>query len=711
MQIDLEQFREVFFEETAEHLANMEAGLLQLESTPHDVELLHAIFRGAHSIKGGSGMFDFAAMTRLTHAMESLLDVLRNRELGVTPALMDLLLRSMDLLRALVTAAKEGGEPPAAMESLLQELQKALGQGSESSVQVSSSSNSPSPSSDSPSTYRIVFKPGLDLFRHGMEPFLLLRELASLGEICEIETDFSRLPDLTHLDPESCYFAWSLLIKIDKGEDEIKEVFAFVADTSEILIEASSVRRLASSVTVTVAEVNSQTIDEKPSHYDIVQPLDPRPKTLDVGAGGRSSGAESASIRVPTEKVDKLINLVGELVITQSMISQTLQNFSLEKLNQLRESIVELERNTRELQERVMAVRMLPIGNSFSRFPRLVRDLAAKLNKKIAVQMIGEDTELDKGVIERIGDPLTHLVRNAADHGLESPDERRAAGKPEQGVIRLQAYHQGGNVIIEVADDGRGLNTERIRQKALSQGLINPDDNLSEEQIHALIFHPGFSTAAVVSDVSGRGVGMDVVKKNIEALNGSMMITSESGWGSCFRIKLPLTLAIIDGLSLSVGEEIYILPLTAIVESIRPRPEQVKRVMSQGEVVAVRGEFLPLLRLHSLFDIPARITDPARGLVVIVENEGKRLGLLVDELLGQAQVVIKNLETNYHKVEGVIGATIMGDGRVALILDVLGLTRLAALGGGWAQVTLQHGEENRNHERATQQMDDEMCSA
>jgi two-component system chemotaxis sensor kinase CheA len=382
--------------------------------------------------------------------------------------------------------------------------------------------------------------------------------------------------------------------------------------------------------------------------------------------------------------VDKLVNLVGELVITQSMISQMVQDFSVEKLHRLRESVTEMERNTRELQERVMAVRMLPIGNTFSRFPRMVRDLAAALNKKIAVRMVGEETELDKGVIEHIGDPLTHLVRNAVDHGVEAPEERQRAGKPEQAVIRLHAFHQGGNVVIEVADDGGGLNTGRIRQKAIAQGLISADDALGEDQLHALIFQPGFSTVTAVSDLSGRGVGMDVVKKNVEALNGTVSIFSEPGRGTRVRIKLPLTLAIIDGLSLQVGQQTYILPLIAISESLQPRPEQVKHVLGQGEVVVVRGEFLPLLRLHHLFAIPTRVTDPSQGLVVIIENEGKKLGLLVDELLGQSQVVIKNLEANFRKVEGVIGATIMGDGRVALILDVQGLTRIAAQTGGFS---------------------------
>lgn len=726
MEINLDQFRSIFFEEAAEHLGNMEAGLLQLESSPHDLELLHSVFRGAHSIKGGSGMYNLADITRFTHAMESLLDVLRDGSMAVTPALTDLLLRSTDILRALVAIAQDGGQVPETLEATLQELQQALNQEPTPGTQAESSAEPHPLPSDPHSMYRVVFKPGRDLYRQGMEPLLILRDLGEIGTVSDFHADVSQLPDLADMDPESCYLAWSLVVKTDKSQSDIREIFAFVEDISEIIIERQESRKkkratgkkrkapnteqgsggggqgsVEKKAAKKAQELQQESVMTPPS------PSDPRPLTPDPVGGGRSGGGESASIRVSTEKVDKLINLVGELVITQSMISQTLQHFSPDKLNHLRESIAELERNTRELQERVMAVRMMPIGTSFSRFPRLVRDLAAKLDKQITVQMLGEETELDKGVIERIGDPLTHLVRNSADHGVELPTERLAAGKPEAGVIRLQAYHQGGNVIIEVADDGHGLNTERIKQKALQQGLIHAEDTLSDEQIHALIFHPGFSTASSVSDVSGRGVGMDVVKKNIEALNGSVSILSEAGKGSCFRIKLPLTLAIIDGLLLNVGSEVYVMPLLAIVESIRPRPEQVKSVFGRGEVIIVREEFLPLIRLHQLFSIPTPVSDPSKGLVVIVENEGKKFGLLVDDLLGQSQVVIKNLETNYRRVEGIVGATIMGDGRVALILDVQGVTRLALQASG-GLLGVWNTELSGNGESALQEMDAEM---
>jgi two-component system chemotaxis sensor kinase CheA len=389
---------------------------------------------------------------------------------------------------------------------------------------------------------------------------------------------------------------------------------------------------------------------------------------------------------VPTDRVDHLINLVGELIIAQSMVSQIAGSFSIEKLPALLEAIAATERNTRDLQERVLSIRMVPASAVFNRFPRLVRDLSAASGKLIRLELSGEDTDLDKAVIEGLGDPLTHLVRNAADHGLESPEERADTGKPGEGVIRLSARHVGGAVIIELSDDGRGLDTARIRAKAVERGLVRADEALTDEQLHALIFQPGFSTAAVVSDLSGRGVGMDVVKRNLEALNGSIAIETAPGRGTRFRIRLPLTLAVLDGMALDVGGRVFILPLLAIVESLRPKASEVRTIMGAGEVVMVRGEAIPLLRLHRVLRVPAAVTAPERALVVIAESDGRRVGLLVDQLLGQSQVVIKNLETHFRRVEGVMGATITGEGRVALILDLQGLVRLGALAPSVAAV-------------------------
>lgn len=387
---------------------------------------------------------------------------------------------------------------------------------------------------------------------------------------------------------------------------------------------------------------------------------------------------ESATIRVNTEKVDRLINLVGELVIAHSMISQLVANYRTEQLPLLEGAVAQMERGTRELQERVMAIRMLPIRTVFGRLPRLVRDLANQCEKKIAIQLKGEETEMDKTVIERISDPLTHLIRNAVDHGIEPPQERLAQGKSDEGLITLNAFHQGGSIFIEVADDGHGLDRGRIIRKAVERGLVSDGDALTDDQVYRLILRPGFSTAERVTDVSGRGVGMDVVLRNVEELGGSIAIATEAGRGTRFTINLPLTLAILDGLSIQVGDDVYIIPLASITESIRPKQADLGHVAGRGEVVSVRGQYLPIIRLYELFGVTPRVTDPTQSLLVIVEQEGRRVALLVDELLGQHQVVIKSLEANYRKVPGVSGATIMGDGRVALILDIPGLVRLVS---------------------------------
>jgi two-component system chemotaxis sensor kinase CheA len=403
-----------------------------------------------------------------------------------------------------------------------------------------------------------------------------------------------------------------------------------------------------------------------------------------VAVGGRratdkvavNAQAESASIRVNIEKVDQLINLVGELVITQAMLAQTASQVDPVIYEKLLNGLSQLERNTRDLQESVMSIRMMPIGFVFSRFPRVVRDLASKLQKQVELVTIGEGTELDKGLIEKITDPLTHLVRNSLDHGLETPDKRLAAGKPEKGTITLQASHQGGNVVISVSDDGAGLNRERILGKAREKGLP-VTDAMSDSEVWQLIFAPGFSTAEVVTDVSGRGVGMDVVKKNILALGGQVEIESVAGWGSRVTIRLPLTLAILDGMSIAVGGEIFIVPLAYITESLQPAADDIKTIAGEGKVVHVRGEYLPLIALHEVFGITPRITEPQQGIVVLIESEGKKAAMLVDELVGQHQVVIKSLESNYRKVSGISAATIMGDGKVALILDIGALVRIS----------------------------------
>ena len=636
MEFDISRFRDTFFQEADEHLAAMEAGLLQLESKP-DPEILNAVFRGAHSIKGASGTFGFDGVARFTHAMEGLLDRMRSGAVKPSAERIGLLLESLDILRRLLDAARNGASAPPDAESGSELLLVAQRDGeyrSAAPVKVRAQ--------DRAATHWLVrFEPSPDILRQGMDPVLVLRDLGRLGEILKVEADSSALPALADLAADRCYLAWRLELASEAAEADIRDVFAFVEDGA-------------------VLEIRRAAAQEPPAA---------RSRNL--------AGAESGTIRVATGKVDKLIDLVGELIIAQSMASQILSAFQPQDLNRLQETFAEVERYTRELQERLMRVRMLTIGNAFSRFPRLIRDLSSATGKQVELRIEGEETELDKSVVERISDPLTHLVRNAIDHGIEPAAERVAAGKPPSGTIGLKARHQGGSVVLEVTDDGRGLNRDRILAMARANGLAAEDENPADEQVYSYIFEPGFSTAAAVSDISGRGVGMDVVKKSVESLNGAIGIQSEPGRGVTFRIQLPLTLAILDGLLLRVGGQRFVLPLAAIMESIAPQKEQLRHLAGGGEVIVLRGEPLPLVRLQRLFQIAANGEESGGGLAVIVENRGKRIALLVDELLGQQQVVIKSLETNFRKVDGAAGATILGDGRPALILDVAAIADMS----------------------------------
>jgi two-component system, chemotaxis family, sensor kinase CheA len=566
--------------------------------------------------------------------------------------------------------------------------------------------------------YEIHWAPTPAVFARGIHPGHILRELRDLGEVTSA-ADLDRLPPLEQLHAEGRPLSLTCTLVTEHPRREVEAVFLFVQDDSELTITEVEAKaeveknpdQPLSPLTSTVASAStSENRPPKPlgeilveegvispdalrhalsqqkrlgeilveqkaaTPQQIAQALDKQRK---LEQAAQPKKVETASIRVDTEKIDKLINLVGELVITQSMLSDLGARFAMDKLPVLQERISQLERNTREIQERVMAVRMLPIGTAFNRFPRLVRDLAAKNGKQIQLLMSGEETELDKTVMESIGDPLTHLVRNSADHGLETPEERKAAGKPEQGTVTLNAFHEGGSICIAVADDGRGLNRDKILAKATQQGLIGESEKLTDEQVWQLIFRPGFSTADKVTDVSGRGVGMDVVKRNIEGLGGTVAIRTELGKGTTFTLKLPLTLAIIEGMTVRVGPETYIVPLVSIVESIQPRPSAVKPVAGQGEVVNVRGAYCPVVRLGDVFGVKPDCDDPAKAILVILETEGERAAVMVDELLGQQQVVIKSLEKNFRKVDGMAGATILGDGTVAFILDVRGLLEAA----------------------------------
>lgn len=654
MQIDMQRFTAVFFEEAAEHLSTLENGLLQLSSEGADQELLNSIFRSAHSIKGGSGTFGFAEVAAYTHVMESLLDQLREGEMSPTGDLIDTLLEATDGLSHLVNAAREGSSPPEYIHDLRRRLETFT-----AAPQQSPTGTIPKVNRANQHTcYQVAIRPHAEIMARGMDPLLLVRDLSSLGALNSLELDASRLPELSKMQPEHCYLGWNLELESKFTEKDLRDVFMFVEDECDVTIRAVEQEETAS-ITPVAAEMS----DERAG--------------TEHGKTARRTQAAAESIRVSVDKVEELINLVGELVIANSMVHQAVTGAATEQFPLLHEALAAMERSTRELQSQVMGVRMMTVANVFRRFPRVVHDLATTLGKQVRVEIVGEDTELDKQVIEAIGDPLTHLVRNSVDHGIELPEDRVKHQKPAEGKVRLCAFHEGGKVIIEIEDDGRGLNAQRIREKAEQSGLIAANAELTDEQIYQLIFLPGLSTAEKLTDVSGRGVGMDVVKRNIEALNGQISIHSQPGKGTRFRISLPLTMAILDGLSVSVSGETYVVPLLSVIESLQPRPQDIKTVAQNGEILLVRGETLPLIRLHRMFGIENAITDPASALVVILEHQNRKYGLLVDALLGQMQVVMKSIEQNYRKVEGVSGATILGDGTVAFILDVPGLLRVA----------------------------------
>ncbi len=661
---------QAFFEEAAELVADFEAGLLRLEAAPDDAELLNRIFRAAHTLKGNSAMLGFEEVAHFTHALEDLLDQLRKGQRAVAPPVVDALLASSDIVRALLECARSGvsvtAEVARTKEQALAALHAIL-RGEEPAPLGSRKAPAAAPCGGAPAPrtlYEIEFVPSADVLRRGVDPLEVIREVAGLGEVLQVAPNTTGLPPLPEMDPERSYLSWRLFLLSARPRADIEACFEFAAAPGDLSISA--------------LPMSDPTPDPAPAAG--APPALHTP--VEAAQEGRrlihaQAAAEGSSIRVPIEKVDRLIDLVGELVITQSMVAQAVGAFSPEKLPLLAQAVAQMDRHARELHERMMAVRMIPIKTLFSRFPRVVRDVSAGAGKQAVLEVSGEETELDKTVIEKITDPLTHLVRNAVDHGLEAPEERRAMNKPETGRVRLKAYQQGGSIYIEVADDGKGLDRARIVAKAVENGLVGPEHALTDEEAFSLIFRPGFSTAEKVTEVSGRGVGLDVVRRNVEALSGTIAIRSEAGRGTTFTITLPLTLAIMDGQALRVGNQVYILPLVAIVESIRPARTALTTVFSRAQTVTVRGEPVPVIPLHGLFGVRPGTTDLTQALVVIVEHEGRLAALGVDELLGQQQVVVKSLDHNFQEVDGIAGATILGDGHVALILDVPGLVALA----------------------------------
>ncbi|QYJ75248.1 chemotaxis protein CheA [Shewanella sp. FJAT-52076] len=688
MDIDLSQFSQVFFEESIEGLAIMESELLKLDVAAPDPETINTIFRAAHSIKGGSATFGFMQVANYTHLLETLLDEIRDGRRQMQPDHVDMLLLSVDLLRGMFEALMSQAE---FNDPKLSELELRLNHTLSNQPSQTQSVSSPQALSGSDSKalcWQIDFKAGADIMRCGNDPMLMFAELASKGTLTAELLPVS-LPSWDDFDPEACYLHWRLRLITDEPLEKLKEVFEWVEDECEISYQQMEAAPSADAPTEMLSPSPQAEIGAPAATPEVIA-LAPevQPPSTDKAASSQKQNAvaaksgESSSIRVSTEKIDMLINMVGELVITQAMLGQIGQQDEInqESLLLLQQGLEQLASHTRDLQESVMQIRMLPISFAFNRFPRLVRDIGQQLGKKVELILKGEDTELDKTVLEKIVDPMVHLVRNSLDHGLESPELRLAQGKSETGTIMLNAYHQGGCIIIEIVDDGAGLNTRKILEKARQKGIVGPDEELSEEAIHQLIFKPGFSTADAVSDLSGRGVGMDVVKRNIHELNGSIELKSEAGKGSRFTIRLPLTLAILDGQLIRIGKHIYVVPLVSIYESLQVPTNRINRLSDGHELIRLRDEYLPVIKMYREFNHDADAREIKDGLVMVVDHNNEKTGLLVDELLAQQQVVIKSLEENYTRIPGISGATILGDGTVALIIDVAGLVKLAGIG-------------------------------
>lgn len=722
MSVDLSQFHQVFFEESYEGLDVMESSLLNLDTRAIDPDSINQIFRAAHSIKGGSATFGFQDIADFTHVVETLLDQIRSGEFEIQAQHVELFLRAVDCVRTMINELEANGSCDTTLANELKivftdildgkviQTKPASSKQTEDSELLNSISNQDSEAAadntqndhmnndqvnsnktQSHKMWQIYFKPSEDILKTGNDPVRMFRELDEMGEM-QLEVILDDLPDIANFDPESCYLSWNIQLQADVEQSTIEEVFEWVADESDIRIESSSTEFKEQIPTEEPDKLPIETLQQNETELLIDQPTQTY-SVADLSSVQKSDTPkkeiqktqkepknESASIRVGTDKLDSLINMVGELVITQSMLNELGKDFTMSNLPRLLDGLEQLSQHTRDLQESVMRIRMLPISFVFSRFPRLVHDMSKALNKKVELVLLGEQTELDKTVMEKIGDPLIHLVRNSLDHGIEGPEERIQCNKHEFGKVTLNAFHQGGNIVIQIIDDGAGLNEERILQKAIEKGLVSSSDILAPAQIHDLIFQAGFSTAEVVSDISGRGVGMDVVRSNIQELNGTVEVESNKGKGSIFTIRLPLTLAILDGQLIRVGRQVYIVPLVSIVESIETKNQTIHRVSGGSDVLLIRNEYIPIIRLSEILNIKLDTKAPSGGILVIVESENIKVALMVDDLLEQQQVVIKSLQQNYRAVPGVSGATILGTGSVSLILDINGLIKIADLG-------------------------------
>ncbi len=698
--MDLDAIQQIFFQECEEGLAAMEGNFAQLRDGDREPETINGVFRCVHSIKGGAGAFGHERLQAYTHQYETLLDLIRNGTLDLTPALLDVVVGAFDMLADHVAAARDGDTPPADGAMLERLMVAAGGDSAPAAAKAAAPAAEPAVAisddfddlmsmlgdvaqsedgADAANGWRLRFVPGAKAFEHGAEPLLLLRELTLLGGKVTV-CDRDDLPTLEAMEPECGYLAWDVSLPASVAEDDIRAVFEF-GDPSAITLtrgdagpamaedSVDALFDLLDSVATPAVVAEEPAPSPPPAPAPVAEPVEEKaaPRTA---APSPAAAPAAQTIRVDLDKLDRLVNLVGELVITQAMLAQRLAENNMGGISELSD----LEHLTRELQESTMAIRAQPMKTVFSRVPRIIRELEGETGKRVRLDIEGEMTEVDKTVVERIGEPLTHLIRNAVDHGLEMPDVRVANGKSAEGVVRLSAAHQSGRIVITVADDGQGINRARVKAKAIEKGIILPDAVLSEEEIDNLIFAPGFSTAAAITNVSGRGVGMDVVRKNIQALGGRIGIQSREGFGSSFSLSLPLTLAVLDGMIVTVGDQTFVIPLSHIVESLRPDEVALSRLGPDGTLLDVRGAYVPVLRIADYLGIDGAQRNATDAVLIVVEGDHGQAALLVDTIQDQRQVVVKSLEANYQAIDGVAGATILGDGRVALIADVDALT-------------------------------------
>ena len=686
--------RQTFFQECEEQLAELESGLTSMHGGAADSETVNAVFRAVHSIKGSAGIFALDDLVRFAHVFETTLDAVRSGRLNATSEVINVLLQASDTLSDVVRAARgDGPADDAKTQKVVAELTKLISPGAAQSAPEAAAKPAeakPEAAAPAETIWVILFKPRAALYANANEALPLLRELGRLGQI-DVVLDDSALPALTDLDPEGAYLAWTVTLHSACEEREIREVFEFVEDDCVLEISAQAPAAMEEFDPADLGEgfefeifaPGGEGVEFEifaPSEAAVQPASGPEPAHVEqatpgpveaMAAKAEAGAPVGATIRVDLDRVDRLINLVGELVINEAMLSQRVLEAGIARASAVVMALEELEHLTREIQDSVMAIRAQPVRSVFMRMPRLVREVAAQTGKQVRLLTEGEGTEVDKTVIERISDPLTHMIRNAIDHGLESPEGRIAAGKPLEGTVKLTAVHRSGRIVLEVSDDGGGINRARVKQKAIENGLISPDAQLTDNEIDNLIFLPGFSTAQTISNISGRGVGMDVVKQSVQALGGRISITSVPGVGSTFTLSLPLTLAVLDGMVVRVGKHTLIVPLGTVIETLKPKAENVHALDAQKCVLSLRGGYIPLIDVADALGYSDTPIDLAKAVALLVEGEGgRRAVLLVDAIDGQRQVVIKSLEANYRAVPGIAAATVMGDGRVALILDI-----------------------------------------